>query len=191
MHFYRNKSSIEPVQINAESFRNGLLNEWKACVHFTEDQTNSFVVSHFDRIKEATTFEEVIQLLSAVNSNTCDTYSQSSETVTNSRWKYEIIRKIGEPWNWIYQFVDQFQPHLRSYNFYECQHKFDNRESVESVKDLSFPTIIMPGVGLSVPVETITSFLNYLKRNAMKNDGMVLPMFFNNIDCPPMMHAYL
>lgn len=130
----------------------------------------------------------MIQICSEVNSYAYDgdEYTQNSDSITDFKWKYEIIRNIGAPWNWIYQFFDHGQPNLRSYNFYECQHKFVTTKNDKSGENLNFSSLNVPGIGLPIPDETTMSFLNFVKVKARENNGLISPKCFSENDCPKM-----
>lgn len=181
---YRNKQSIEPAQINAQIFRNQLLTEWKACVKFSGVQETPAISSHFDRIKDSVNFDEMIQALTDIQID-----AQNDDKVVkeiDAKWKYEIIRRIGAPWNWIYQFVDHYLPHSRSYNFHECQHKLFATESLANLKLPNFTAIDMSGAGPAIPTEVANEFLSFIKLNAHENDGMMSPKYFWEENCPRM-----
>lgn len=176
---------MKPAQINAQNFRMKLIDEWKACVKFTDAQETSpsSIAIDFDRIKKAIDFNEIIQALSKLKPE-IDTENMKND---DAKRKYEIIRRIGAPWNWIYQFVDHCSPLLRSYNFYECQHKLNNEEHDEDF-DVSVCTDLdMSGAGPIISTEISDAFLNYAKANAQENDGVIsLRQLKDHSNCPPM-----
>lgn len=184
---------MELAQINAQNFRKNLINEWKSCVKFVDAQetSTSSVSVDFDRIKQAMTFNKIIQALSEIpeidkfneNNNENDDDLKKDDT----KWKYEIIRRIGAPWNWIYQFVDHCSPLSRSYNFYECQHKLYNKEYDENFDVSNFIELDMSGAGPFILTEVTDTFLNYAKTKALENDGIIsLKQIREHENCPPM-----
>ncbi|XP_055295743.1 uncharacterized protein LOC129565193 [Sitodiplosis mosellana] len=182
------KSDNQPAQINAQHFRNGLIEEWKACVKFDDEQSNPSISSAFDRIKTTVTFTETIQVLSKISSDSENDKitDENAMKSIDSNWKYEVIRRIGAPWNWIYQFVDHYLPNLRSYNFYECQHKLESMEPIEKLDALHLKAPNIPGIGSTIPVEVTNAFMNYLQAKAMENDGLISPKYFKEENCPCM-----
>lgn len=186
--FHRKQQSIEPAQINAQIFRNQLLTEWKVCVKFSEVQETPPISSHFDRIKVSANFDEMIQALSEIQIDAPNKENDDDKKVKeiDAKWKYEIIRRIGAPWNWIYQFVDHYLPHSRSYNFHECQHKLFASESLENLELPNFTAFDMSGAGPAIPKEVTNEFLNFIKLMAHENDGMVSPKYFWEENCPRM-----
>lgn len=185
---YSIRSALQPAQINAQPFRKELIEEWKACVKFTDEQSNPTTLTGFDRIKTTVTFTEIIQVLSEISFNLTNNGNkdQNSMEITDANWKYDIIRKIGAPWNWIYQFVDHYQPSMRSYNFFECQHEREVMEPLTNLENLNFTASGIPGVGPIIAVDVMDAFINFVQSKAMKNDGIVSPAYFKDENCPRM-----
>lgn len=191
-------ATVQPAKIHAQHFRNKLINEWKSCVNFNDVDcphiVNSSISTSFDSIKAATTFGKLIQLLSEISSDTDDdNVDENQMESTESNWKYEIIRQIGAPWNWIYEFVSQCQPKSHSYNFHECKHELENTELLIDMNTLtSFETANIPsGIRLSssspISSHIIEAFLNYAKVKAMENDGLIYySKDFKAENCPSM-----
>lgn len=155
---------------------------------FPDEQSDSSISAAFDRIKRTVTFPEMIQVLSEITSNSehNENSDQNAVKVIDSMWKYEIIRRIGAPWNWIYQFVDHFLPNLRSYNFYECQHKVENAEIAEKLNAMNLKLPEIPMIGPKIPVEVTNAFINHVEKIAIENDGLVSPKYFTEENCPRM-----
>lgn len=169
---------MEPAQINARKFRTQLITEWKTCVKFIEaqDTPSSFVSMNFDRIKQAMDFAQIIQILSELAEINEFDENEDDESVLkkdDTKWKYEIIRRIGTPWNWIYQFVDHCSPHSRSFNFYECKHKLYNKEYDEHFDVSNCVGLDISGAGPIIPTEITDAFLNYARTKALENDGVI------------------
>lgn len=183
---YRNRTSIEPTRINAQHFRTELLTEWKACVKFSDGPSDSSISVDFDRMKETNNFDELIQVLSELQTNTKNTVINDDGAMKeiNAKWKYAIIRRIGAPWNWIYQFVDHYLPFWRSYNFYECHHKLFASESLKNLEISNLPELDIVGAGTVIPPEITDEFLDFIKIKARENDGMISPEFFTDEKCP-------
>lgn len=189
----RDKTVLEPAQINAQNFRKKLIDEWKACVKFVDAQeiSTSSISSDFDRIKQAMEFSQIIQKLSELpeidKSNENNEDDDDDLKKNNTKWKHEIIRRIGAPWNWIYQFVDHCSPLAKSYNFYECQHKLYNKEYDEDFDVSTLTEVDISAAGPIVSTEVTRTFLNYAKNKAMENDGIIsLKQIKQYEDCPPM-----
>lgn len=140
---------------------------------------------NFDRIKTTMTFTDIIQVLSEIATDS-EINTEINDQNTDSKWKYEVIRRIGAPWSWIYQFVDHCLPNLRSYNFVECQHKLENVKSVENLKSLNFMVSNIPGVGPITPVDVTNTFINYVQAKATEDNGMISPKYFKEENCPRM-----
>lgn len=173
-----------PARINAHNFRKELINEWRACMKFTiGDPTSSSISFIFDRIKTAMSFAEIIRILSNAKIPSDD---ENQLDDNDSKWMYKIIRKIGAPWNWIYQFVDQCRPNSQSYNFIECQCKRENMEFIPNVQSFNFKSASIPGIGTSVSPIVTDTFLNYVESKAMGNNGMIIPEYFKDEKCPSM-----
>ncbi|XP_031624239.1 ropporin-1-like [Contarinia nasturtii] len=168
---------IKPAQINAQKFRNDLINDWKICVNFSDKKDDSISLI-FNRIKVSTNFDEIIKILSERN------VGDDIES-NDSQWKCEIIRKIGAPWNWIYQFVNHYRPNSQSYNFYECQHTLENRFR-ENLTPPIWKSSCMPGIGSTVALDVRDAFLSYVNSKAIENNGMINPTNFKDEQCPPM-----
>lgn len=183
---------MQPAQINAQHFRKKLIDEWKSCVKFVDAQETSFSSTsiEFDRIKQAMDFDQIIQALSEMPE--IDEFNEVNEDDDNlkkddTKWKYEIIRRIGAPWNWIYQFVDHCSPRSRSYNFYECQHKLYNKEYDENFDVSNFDELDLSGAGPIISSEVVDTFLNYAKNQALENDGLIsLKQVKEHENCPSM-----
>lgn len=150
------------------------------------DETISPISAQFDRMRTALTFTEMIQSLTDVCS-TENSERSAYKFAADSKWKYEIIRRIGAPWSWIYQFVNQCRPSCESYNFYECAHKINNTEALEDFMDVNVSSMNMTGgVGPSIPSEISNTFLNFMKTKAIQNEGIVSSDFFSKENCPRM-----
>lgn len=134
------------------------------------------------------TFEEIIQVLSEISSKSENDENSNQIIMENTdlNWKIDVIRKIGAPWSWVYQFVDHYLPYSRSYNFFECQHERKDTESLEKLEALNFRAPNIPGVGAAVPVDVMDSFINFMQKKAMENDGMVSLKHFKEENCPRM-----
>lgn len=152
---------------------------------------SSSISANFDRIKQAMEFSQIVQVLSEItdieklteNSDDNDHGINDMEK-DDTAGKYEIIRRIGAPWNWIYQFVDHSSPSLRSYNFYECQHLCYNKEYDEYFDGVELD---ISGVGPIISTEITDAFLNYAKSKAQENDGVIsLKQIKEYKNCPPM-----
>lgn len=181
---HRTAPTRQPAQINLHNFRNQLIDDWKSCVNFIDEPTS--IVKTFNRIKTATTFDELIQLLSEVDSNVNIDEETQTENI-DTKWKYEIIRRIGAPWNWIYQFVNHYQPCSFSYNFYECQHKLEKNELLESTEMPAIETKRIAGVNSTpIPIDVRNTFMDYIQLKATENDGMVFSKMFEDQNCPPL-----
>lgn len=189
----RNKTVLEPAQINAQNFRKKLIDEWKVCVKFVDAQENSSssISIDFDRIKQATDFTQIIQVLTELPE--IDTTNEINEDDVddlkkdNTKWKHEIIRRIGAPWNWIYQFVDHCSPLAKSYNFNECQHKLYNKEYDEHFDISKFTEVDVSAAGPILSTEITDTFLSYAKTKALENDGIIsLKQIRQYENCPPM-----
>lgn len=189
----RDRTTLKPTQINAQNFRKSLIDEWKACVKFVDAKeiSTSSISSDFDRIKQAMEFTEIIQKLSELpkidKSNENNEDDDDDLKKNNTKWKHEIIRRIGAPWNWIYQFVDHCSPLARSYNFYECQHKLYNEEYDEHFNVSNMTELDMSAAGPIISTEITDTFLNYAKVKALENDGIIsLKQIKQYEDCPQM-----
>lgn len=185
---------MEPAQINAQNFRKKLIDEWKACVKFVDAQetSSSSISIDFDRIKQATEFTQIIQTLSELpeidlsNENNEDDDDDNLKK-DNTKWKFEIIRRIGAPWSWIYQFVDHCSPLAKSYNFIECQHKLNNKEYDEYFDISKLTELDMSAAGPIISTEITGTFLNFAKIKALENDGIIsLKQIKQYKNCPPM-----
>lgn len=186
---------MEPVQINAQNFRTKLIEEWKECVKFTDAQetSTSSISVDFDRIKQALDFNQIVRALSKTpetdqfNENNTESDEDSDTKKGDTKWKYEIIRRIGAPWNWIYQFVEHCSPLSRSYNFYECQHKLYNKEYDEHFDVSNCNDLNISGAGPIVSTKITEAFLRYAKTKAQGNDGVIsLKQIKQEQNCPPM-----
>lgn len=182
---------MEPVQITAQDFRKKLIDEWKACVKFVDAQetSSSSIWVDFDRIKQTMDFTQIIQALSELPK--IDTLNQTNDDddlkKDDTKWKYDIIRRIGAPWNWIYQFVDHCSPLAKSYNFYECEHKLYNQEYDEYFDASNFDELNVTGAGTTISAEITDTFLNFAKIKALQNDGIIsLKRIKEHENCPPM-----
>lgn len=190
--YCRSKTTMEPAQINAQNFRKKLIEDWKSCVKFVDAQETSpsSISIDFDRIKQAMDYNQIIQALSVMPE--IDKFNETNEDDDNlkkddAKWKYEIIRRIGAPWSWIYQFVDHCSPISRSYNFYECQHKLYNKEYDENFDVSNFIELDLSGAGPILSTDIIDAFLNYAKSKALENDGIIsLKQIKEHENCPPM-----
>lgn len=195
----RNRIAIEPSQINAQHFRLKLIDDWKECVKFTDRQdtssssssSSSSISIDFDRIKQAMDFAEIVEALSKLpESDQFDENDTKADDLKNDdmKQKYKIIRRIGAPWDWIYQFVDHCSPLLRSYNFYECQHKLYNKEYDEYFDVSKCDDLDVSGAGPTISTQITDAFLHYAKANAQENDGIIsLTQIKEHQDCPPML----
>lgn len=163
-----------------------MVTEWKTCVKFPDAEQTDPISFHFDRIKECESFVEIIQALSEIPDEAQGTQDDGIVKEIDGKWKYEIIRQIGAPWTWIYQFVDHHLPYSRSYNFYECQHKLASAESLEHLILPNYTVFDMTAAGPTIPNEITNEFLKFIKMNAHKNDGMVSPKYFRDENCPRM-----
>lgn len=159
--------------------------EWKSCVGFPNNQNDTTASEHFDRIKKAVTFAEIIQALSDIQSDANGEDEIDDIKVTDSKWKYEIIRRIGAPWNWIYQFVDHHAPGTKSYNFYECEHKLESIGHLEEMDEpLPFTHLNLTWTKSAIPAEVTNEFLNFANAKAIENDGLFSPNLFTDEKCP-------
>lgn len=140
--------------------------------------------AHFDRIKTAMTFDEIIQALSEIQSDVND--DEKTGENSDSKWKYEIIRRIGAPWNWVYQFADHYMPGTKSYNFYECQHKLNPTEQFEDLENFTSVPLELPGIGSPIPMEKVDRFLKFAKAKGTENDGLFSPQYLTDENCPKM-----
>lgn len=135
-------------------------------------------------------FTEIIEALTEIQSSQSEKNSLANNEDkmgnVDLKWKYEIIRRIGAPWSWIYQFVDHCSPYLRSYNFYECQHQLYTTESLENLKAPSLPAAHISGIGPTIPSAVINEFVKFLNGKALENDGMISPNVFRDGTCPRM-----
>lgn len=126
-------------------------------------------------------------MLSEISSEVKDDNSDSEMVESNdAKWKYEIIRRIGAPWNWIYQFVDHYTPGSKSYNFYECEHKLHSIEHLENMEPLTFTDLTIPAIGSPISTEITREFIEFAESKAIENDGLVSPTFFTDEKCPRM-----
>lgn len=170
-----------------------MIDEWKVCVKFIDAQeTSSPSISvDFDRIKQAMRFSQIIQTLSELPE--IDTSNEQIEDDTDdlkkdkTKWKYEIIRRIGAPWSWVYQFVDHFSPLAKSYNFYECQHELHNKEYDEYFDVSQMAELDVSAAGPIISTEIVDTFLNYANMYALENDGLIsVKQIKQQENCPPM-----
>lgn len=184
---------MEPAQVNAQNFRKRLLDEWKACVKFVDAQetSSSSISVDFDRIKQAMEFAQIIQTLSELPKT--DTSNEQNEDdgddlkKDNTKCKYECIRRIGAPWNWVYQFVDHYSPLAKSYNFHECQHDLYNKEHDEYFDVSQLSALDVSAAGPIISTEIVDTFLSHAKMNALENDGIIsLKQIKQHENCPPM-----
>lgn len=132
----------------------------------------------FNAIKGTTNFEQIIQILS----NYQQIEGPDFEPQSNLDFHEKLIREIGAPWNWIYQFVKHSSSHIKSYNFCECSSDVDSEDSVIPIEPFSCVVPQIPGVGSSLASQTIESNLNELKAH-VDDDGLIDPKIIETIHC--------
>lgn len=136
----------------------------------------------FNTIKGTTNFEQIIQIL-----NNCQDIEEPTDfdnNLSNLEFHEKLIREIGAPWNWIYQFVKHSSSHTKSYNFCECSSDVNSENKIIPIEKLEFSCFVpkIPGVGSSFASQTIESNLNELKRR-MNDDGLINPKIIKTIHC--------
>lgn len=130
----------------------------------------------FHAIKIATNFEQVIQTLK----NCQPIEGPDFEHLTNLEFHEKLIREIGAPWNWVYQFVKHSSSHIKSYNFCECSSDEDSKDVTIPIESFCCFVPQIPGVGSSLTSQTIESNLNELKAH-MDDDGLINPKIIKTI----------
>lgn len=135
----------------------------------------------FNAIKGTSNFEQIIQILS---NGLKDQQIEGPhlENVPDLEFHEKLIREIGAPWNWVYQFVKHSSSHTMSYNFCECSSNVavDAIDVTIPIEPFSCFVPQIPGVGSALTLQTIESNLNELKAQ-MDDDGFIKPKIIKTI----------
>lgn len=177
--FFRSiKSCIQPETINVQRFKHFVLFGWKMMIKKPAEFAQSEFIKVFNAIKGTAHFEELIQILS----NCQQIEGPDFEHLSNLAFHEKLIREIGAPWNWVYQFVKHSSSHTKSYNFCECSSDVDSESVIIPIEPFSCFVPQISGVGLPLASQTIESNLNEFKAH-MDDDGLINPKIIKTIHC--------
>lgn len=185
MNSFSTQPNEKPLEVDARNFRYLLSTEWKKCIK--KENPNKKFQDSFDRIAQATEFQEIIDNLIDFGSNSMDdVFEENKNTIINSKLCYEIIRDIGAPWNWINQFVSFYSPHLKSYNFRECHHHECSDDQIIEIEPFVCKIAKIKGINKVIDPERMQIFLAYMKNCSIEKYGLIYPKHFKHSNCPPM-----
>lgn len=138
--------------------------------------------------------------------------TNSDDGESDRRDQSVVLRELGAPWSWMFDFVEHNAPATKSYSFIEIGEVAqqpvpyttpigDTAREVEDVdsdlprveslieRDISQVDVVVPimsGIGKPIQQGIVHDFLKYLRCRAIDENGMIFPRHFKEADCPKM-----
>lgn len=180
--FFRSHN-INPSNISTENFRKSFLIEWKKFIkpHNNDSKKTIKFNNAFDAFQKSIDFDNLISILKENHLFEVNETIPLDKMDDFQKMHSIILRELGAPWYWIFDFVVHSSPERKSYNFIElAPGQVDNEN--EAVNDDTEGED--DDMNISGDNENAHKFIEYLKIHSIESNGMVYPHLFRNLDCP-------